>query len=94
MTKRVVLCILAVIILAAVYCAGYSRGVVWRCEDAIAWSGDWAWYADTEKGPAYVLDTGMTYDADGRWTGYGKGYDGKIFLEIDGEWYDIPLYLR
>ena len=84
MTKRVlvlrIFAGLAAVLLA--YYAGYMFGNGRRLREVKAWSGDWAWYADTDDGPAYVLDV-------------RNGYDGTVMLDFgDGSNpVQVPLYV-
>ena len=85
MTKRVfVLRIVAVLIvlicLIGAYYAGYAKGQR-QLDGAIAWSGDWLWFSETENGTAYVLD------ANG-------DCDGTVRIDFgDGNWTELPLYV-
>lgn len=97
--KRIALIALAALLvalaIAAAYHAGYQRGAEIRYDGMFAVCGDWTLFANTPNGPAYVLDTRMTYDENGIWTGYGDGFDGTVRITTDDgrTLYELPLYV-
>ena len=86
MTKRVfvlrIVSVLAVLMcLLCAYYAGFAAGKGHRLDGAIAWAGEWAWYAESAEGTAYLLDE----KAD---------CDGTVNIDFgDGQWFTLPLYV-